>query len=155
MRPVHALHDWNAAFSNFIIHKVLPQSLQTASISAIHGQSTQSIVLKVPQKEDRMGGEVALLRPAWSKPLDAHGFRCCDCCCSGCNWRISVSMRCLHCSRNSTSSCCRQTSPKTKGVLLDTKRFIPKRFTSFETPSDRFQPSHGPLFSTLAEKTPA
>lgn len=81
-----------------------------------------------------MGGEVALLRPVWSKPLDAHGFRCCDCCRSDCRCRSSVSMHCLHCSRNSTSSCCWRTSPKTKGVLLDTKRSIPKRFTSFETP---------------------
>ena len=50
MRPGHALHGWNHAFSNFIIHKVLFQLLQTASISAIHVQSAQSIVLKVPLK---------------------------------------------------------------------------------------------------------
>jgi len=48
MRPGHALHGWNPAFSDFTIHKVLPQLLQTASISAIHVQSTQSIVLEVP-----------------------------------------------------------------------------------------------------------
>ena len=48
MRLGHALHGWNPAFSNFTIHKVLFQSLHAASISAIHVQSTQSIVLKVP-----------------------------------------------------------------------------------------------------------
>jgi len=47
MRHVHVLHGWNHAFSNFIIHKVLFQLLQATSISAIHVQSTQSIVLKV------------------------------------------------------------------------------------------------------------
>ena len=48
MRPGHALHGWNPAFSNFTIHKVLFQSPHAVSISAIHVQSTQSIVLKVP-----------------------------------------------------------------------------------------------------------
>ena len=50
MRPGHALHGWKSAFSNFIIHKVLSQSLQTASISAIHVQSAQGMVLKVPME---------------------------------------------------------------------------------------------------------
>ena len=48
MRPGHALHGWNISFCNFIIHKVLSQLLQATSITAIHVQSTQSIVLKVP-----------------------------------------------------------------------------------------------------------
>ena len=51
MRLGHALHGWKSAFSNFTIHKVLPQLLQTASISAFHVQSTQSIVLKVPTQQ--------------------------------------------------------------------------------------------------------
>ena len=51
MRPGHALHGRKSAFSNFTIHKVLPQLLLTASISAIHVQSSQSIVLKVPLEE--------------------------------------------------------------------------------------------------------
>ena len=48
MRLGHVLHGWNISFCNFIIHKVLSQLLQATSISAIHVQSTQSIVLKVP-----------------------------------------------------------------------------------------------------------
>ncbi len=50
MRLGHALHGWNPAFSTFIIHKVLSQLPQATSISAIHVQSTQSIVLEIPQK---------------------------------------------------------------------------------------------------------
>ena len=47
----HALHSWNISFCNFIIHKVLSQLLQATSITEIHVQSTQSIVLKVPHQD--------------------------------------------------------------------------------------------------------
>ena len=48
MRLDRAMRGWNSSFCNFIIHKVLSQLLQATSITAIHVQSTQSIVLKVP-----------------------------------------------------------------------------------------------------------